>query len=418
MKRARRQYSWWRQFRQALGPSLITGASDDDPSGIATYTQAGAKFGPSLLWTALATYPLMIAIQEMCARVGMVTGHGLTGIIKRYYPKPVLYAVILISFPSIILNIGADIAGMGAVANLIFPELPSWFYSVFFTILLLYSIIKWNYKRISMILKWLCVSLFAYLVIPFITDTNWEEAVRHTLLPQPESTPAYLLALVGILGTTISPYLFFWQTSMEVEEVREKHIIVDKRSISFMQYDIRGGMLFSNLVFYFVVLAASTVLFHAGIHEVNTVEEAAKALEPLAGKTSYLLFALGIIGTGLLAIPILAGSLSYMFAETFGWEEGLNKKWHEARGFYITMAISLLLGLLIQALGINPVKALLYTAVLYGIVSPILIGIIIHICNNPGIMGSYTNDRLQNIIGTLTLTVMSAAVILLLYFSW
>ncbi|KIC89443.1 iron transporter [Flavihumibacter sp. ZG627] len=401
-------------IRKALGPSLITGASDDDPSGIATYTQAGAQFGTSLLWTAIVTYPLIAAIQEMCARIGMVTKMGLTGIIKRFYPRPVLILVIAISFPSVILNIGADIAGMGAVANLLFPELPGWFFSVLFTILLIYSIIKWNYKRISAVLKWLCISLFTYIFIPFITHTNWQAALYSTFIPKIQMNADYLMAIVAILGTTISPYLFFWQTSMEVEEVREQHIIVDKRSITAMQYDIKGGMLFTNIVFYFIILAAANVLFSAGIHKVNTVEEAAKALEPLAGKTSYILFAMGVIGTGLLAIPILAGSLSYMMAEAFNWEEGLDKKFHEAKGFYFTMAVSLVLGLLIQALDINPVKALLYTAVLYGIVAPILIGIILHICNNKLIMGRYTNDRLTNIVGFFTLTIMTVTAILFL----
>ncbi len=412
--RKRRKAKRINYIRKALGPSLITGASDDDPSGIATYTQAGAQFGTSLLWTAIVTYPLMVAIQEMCARIGMVTKMGLTGIIKRFYPRPVLVLVIAISFPSVVLNIGADIAGMGAVANLLFPELPGWFFSVLFTILLIYSIIKWNYKRISAVLKWLCISLFTYIFIPFITNTNWQAALYSTFLPKIQLNADYLMAIVAILGTTISPYLFFWQTSMEVEEVREQHIIVDKRSITAMQYDIKGGMLFTNIVFYFIILAAANVLFSAGIHKVNTVEEAAKALEPLAGKTSYILFAMGVIGTGLLAIPILAGSLSYMMAEAFNWEEGLDKKFHEAKGFYFTMAVSLVLGLLIQALDINPVKALLYTAVLYGIVAPILIAIILHICNNKMIMGRYTNDRLTNIVGFFTLTVMTVTAILFL----
>ncbi|WP_052324213.1 NRAMP family divalent metal transporter [Flavihumibacter sp. ZG627] len=412
--RKRRKVKRINYIRKALGPSLITGASDDDPSGIATYTQAGAQFGTSLLWTAIVTYPLIAAIQEMCARIGMVTKMGLTGIIKRFYPRPVLILVIAISFPSVILNIGADIAGMGAVANLLFPELPGWFFSVLFTILLIYSIIKWNYKRISAVLKWLCISLFTYIFIPFITHTNWQAALYSTFIPKIQMNADYLMAIVAILGTTISPYLFFWQTSMEVEEVREQHIIVDKRSITAMQYDIKGGMLFTNIVFYFIILAAANVLFSAGIHKVNTVEEAAKALEPLAGKTSYILFAMGVIGTGLLAIPILAGSLSYMMAEAFNWEEGLDKKFHEAKGFYFTMAVSLVLGLLIQALDINPVKALLYTAVLYGIVAPILIGIILHICNNKLIMGRYTNDRLTNIVGFFTLTIMTVTAILFL----
>jgi len=400
-----------------LGPGLITGASDDDPSGIATYSQAGAKFGTKLLWTAIFSYPLMASLQEMCARIGLVTGHGLTGTIKRYYSKPILYLILLISFPSITLNIGADIAGMGAVGNLILPQIPAFVFSIFFTALLMASFIFFSYHKIATILKWLCVVLFSYILIPFLTHTDWLHVLKNAFIPQFENNADYFMALVGILGTTISPYLFFWQTSMEVEEVAEKKIIVDKKIINDMQFDVKGGIAFSNFVFFFMILATGTVLFNAGIHNINTVDEAAKALQPLAGNMAYVLFAVGVIGTGLLAIPVLAGALSYMMAETFSWEEGLNKKFHEARGFYITMIISLVLGLLMQLLGISPIKALLYTAVLYGITAPVLIAIILHICNNKKIMGHFTNKTFQNIFGMLSLLLMTAAAIALIYFS-
>lgn len=397
-----------------LGPGLITGASDDDPSGIATYTQAGAKFGTSLLWTAILSYPLMVSIQEMCARIGLVTRMGLTGIIKRHYPKSVLYLVIAINFPSIILNIGADIAGMGAVANLLVPGIPEWTFSVGFTILLLYSMIVWNYRKIATVLKWLCITLLSYLVIPFITQTNWIAALKSTVIPSFTNSLDYWMALVGILGTTISPYLFFWQTSMEVEEITQRGVVVDKRMMTAMETDVRGGMLFSNIVFYFIVLASAMVLFPAGIRNISSVEEAAMALQPLAGRNAYALFAIGVIGTGFLAIPVLAGSLSYMIAEAFNWEEGLNKKLNEAKGFYATIAVSLVLGLLMQALQISPVKALLYTAVLYGMIAPILIAIILHICNNKTIMGPYTNTSTTNRIGWITFLVMAVSSVFLL----
>ena len=401
-----------------LGPGLITGASDDDPSGIATYTQAGARFGPQLLWTAVVTYPLMVAIQGMCARIGIVTGQGLMGTIKRHYPKPLMYVVLCISFPSIVLNIGADIAGMGAVGNLLFPRVPAALFSIAFTGILLYAIIVWSYARIAHVLKWLCIVLFSYILIPFLIDTDWPAVLTSTVLPTFTNDAAYFMALVGILGTTISPYLFFWQASMEVEEQLERHLVVDKKLIHNVQLDVRSGMLYTNIVFYFIILAAGTVLFNAGVHDINTVEEAARALKPLAGDMAYALFALGVIGTGFLAIPVLGGALSYMMAEAFDWPEGLNKKFHQARGFYITLAVSLLIGLGINFIGISPIKALIWTAVLYGLTAPVLIAVILRVCNNRRIMGRFVNDRWTNMAGILTLLIMTAAAIALLYYQF
>ncbi|MFM7838318.1 MAG: Nramp family divalent metal transporter [Chitinophagaceae bacterium] len=405
-----------KKFWSVLGPGLITGASDDDPSGIATYSQAGARFGSKLLWTAIATYPLMIAIQEMCARIGLVTNRGLMATIKRYYPRPVLYVLLLISFPSITLNIGADIAGMGAVGNLLFPKIPAAAFSIFFTLILMYTIVQWNYRRISTVLKWLCISLFTYILIPFFTNTNWLQALEDTFIPKWEWSREFLLAIVGILGTTISPYLFFWQASMEVEEENDLKLVVDKTIIRDMETDVKGGLFLTNIVFYFILLTTGTVLFNAGITEINTVEDAAKALQPLAGDAAYLLFALGVLGTGFLAIPVLGGSLSYMLAETLDWEEGMNKKFHEARGFYYTLIISLVIGLTILLMGISPIQALLYTAVLYGLIAPIAIAIVLHICNSKKIMGEYTNTPFTNAMGLLTLLLMTTAAALLVYF--
>lgn len=402
---------------KALGPGLITGASDDDPSGIATYSQAGAKFGSRLLWTALYTYPLMVAIQEMCARIGIVTNMGLTGTIKKHYSRKLLYVIIFISFPSITLNIGADIAAMGAVGNMLLPQVPSMVFSIAFTLLLMYLIVVWPYRRIATILKWLCIALFSYIVIPFLADTDWKDALYDSAVPRFVFSRDFFISLVGILGTTISPYLFFWQTSMEVEEMQQrKKIMVDKRIINSMQTDIEGGMLFTNIVFFFIILSTGTVLYKAGIFEVETVEEAAMALKPLAGNLAYTLFALGVIGTGLLAVPVLAGSLSYMIAETFNWEEGLDKKFHEARGFYLTMIVSLVIGLAVLFSGVSPVRALVYTAVLYGLTAPVMITMILMICNNRQIMGKYTNGFLSNFFGGITLLLMTAAAGLLVYF--
>lgn len=401
---------------QKLGPGLVTGASDDDPSGIATYSQAGAKFGTSLLWTALVTYPLMVSIQEMCARIGLVTAHGLTGIIKRYYSKKILYLILIVSFPSITLNIGADIAGMGAVGNLLIPQIPAFLFSILFTAILMYGIIFWSYRKISTVLKWLCVVLFSYIIIPFLSQTDWMAVIKGTFLPKFENNAEYFMALVGILGTTISPYLFFWQTSMEVEEVHQKHIILDKKIINLMQKDVEGGMFITNIVFYFIILTTGTVLYNAGIHNIDTVEEAAQALRPLAGNMAYALFAVGVLGTGFLAIPVLSGALSYMMAETFDWNEGLDRRFQDAKGFYITMIISLILGLLMHYIGISPIKALIYTAVLYGITAPILIALILHICNNKKIMKDYTNGFWSNLFGIATFLLMTISAFLLIYF--
>ncbi|PAC28161.1 Nramp family divalent metal transporter [Flectobacillus sp. BAB-3569] len=400
-------------FWKVLGPGLITGASDDDPSGIATYSQAGAQFGTKLLWTAIVTYPLMVSIQEMCARIGLVAGKGLMGTIKKYYPPYILYLILLVSIPSIILNIGADIAGMGAVGHLIFPEIPVFICSISFTTLLILGIVFLSYRRIAMILKWLCIVLFSYIAIPFMLKINWLAVLHDTLIPKIEYSSDYFVALVGILGTTISPYLFFWQASMEVEEIQQRHLVVDKRVIHSMQSDVRWGMLLTNVVFFFIILTTGVVLYQAGIFHVDTVEEAARALQPLAGDNAYLLFAVGVIGTGLLAVPVLSGALSYMIAEAFDWQEGLDKKFHEAKGFYITLIVSMLVGLFVNIIGISPIKALIYTAVLYGMIAPILIAIILHISNNKTIMRRFVNTRLDNLMGALTMLVMTLAAVAL-----
>jgi NRAMP (natural resistance-associated macrophage protein)-like metal ion transporter len=403
-----------RAFFKGLGPGLVTGASDDDPSGIATYTQAGAMFGMHLLWTALFTYPMMVVVQEMCARVGIVTGRGLTATIKRHYPRPMLWMIVALSFPAIVLNIGADIAGMGAVANLVVPDVPSPVFSVLFTFLLMFFIIRWPYRRIASVLKWLCITLVAYIVIPFLVDTNWLLVAERALVPEIHVDAAYLTILVGIFGTTISPYLFFWQTSMEVEEDEADGIVVDKRVIATMETDVRGGMFYTTIVFFFIILASATVLHGNGITGITTVEDAARSLQPLAGNMAYALFAVGVIGTGLIAIPVLAGALSYMISETFGWEEGLSKKFAQAPGFYLTMIVSLAIGLLIDLTDVSPITALIYTAVLYGITAPVLIALILHICNRRDIMGEYTNGRVSNIIGWTTFVVMASAATVLI----
>ncbi|MEP6952349.1 MAG: divalent metal cation transporter [Ginsengibacter sp.] len=399
-----------------MGPGLVTGASDDDPSGIATYSQAGARFGLTTLWTALITFPLMAAIQGMCARIGLVTTQGLTVTLRKNYPKSILYLMLLFSLPAITLNIGADIQGMGAVAHMMLPQIPAFAFSIIFTAILMFVIIKYPYQKLSKILKWLCLSLLLYIIVPFMVKQDWGLILRNTFVPTVQFNKEFLSILVAILGTTISPYLFFWQATMEAEDIAHgQKVMVDKQVLNDMKEDVNIGMLLSNAVMFFIILTAGSVLHKAGIRQIDTVDQAAKALEPLTGKLAYLIFTVGIIGTGLLAIPVLAGSQSYMLSETFGWEEGLDKRFPQARAFYITIIISLLVGLSLDFIGISPIQALVYTAILYGITAPVLIAVIMHIGNNKKVMKEFTNSKLSNFLGGLTLLLMTVAAVALVW---
>jgi len=398
---------WWKR----LGPGFITGAGDDDPSGITTYTQAGAAFGMQSLWTAWLSIPLMISIQEMCARIGLVQQKGLTEVIKAHYPKWILYIVLLLSFPAITLNIGANIAAIGAVGHMLFPTLDSNFIALSFIVVMLWLMIQFPYKKIAGVLKWICFVLVVYAIVPFLYPQSFTKIITHTLLPEISWDVEFAAMLVAILGTTISPYLFFWQANMEKEEIIHKNIVVSNRMLKEMRMDVKIGMIFSNLIMYFIILTAATVFYQNKIYQINTVHDAAQALFPLAGKFAYLLFSIGIIGTGLLAIPILSGALSYMMAETFNWPDGLDKKFNQAKGFYITMIASMILGFSIDILNISPIKALWMTAVLYGLIAPFLIGLVLHICNQPEIMGKHINTKRQNIWGVITLLLMAGSAI-------
>ncbi|GAA3918321.1 divalent metal cation transporter [Chitinophaga oryziterrae] len=403
-----------KNFLKKLGPGLITGASDDDPSGITTYSQAGAQFGFGMLWTALITFPMMAAIQEMCARIGAVTSKGLTGTLKSHYPKWILYLMLLSSFPAIILNIGADIAGMGAVSNMIIPSVPSYVFTVGFTGLIIISMIFFSYQQIARILKYACLVLLVYLIVPFLTKTDWSQVLKAVFIPHISFSKDYITTLVAILGTTISPYLFFWQATMEAED--HKNLVVDKRVLTDITEDVTGGMFASNLVMMFIILTCGNVLFNNGKHQIDTVQQAANALRPIAGEFSYLLFAIGVIGTGVLAIPVLCGSLSYMVAETFGWEEGLDKKFYQAKPFYGIIILSMLIALATNYIGVSPVKSLFYTAVLYGLTAPVMVLVILHISNNKTVMGEYVNKPWSNILGWITFISMTAAAGCLIYF--
>lgn len=413
----KKQKSKFLKVWKVLGPGLVTGASDDDPSGIATYSQAGAAYGLSTLWTAIIAFPLMAVIQQMCARIGLVTSHGLTFILKEHYPKPVLYLMLVLSCPAIVLNIGADIAGMGAVGNLLFPAVKASYFSVFFTFLLLFLIIYLPYRKIASVLKYLCIVMLVYFVVPLLSQQDFRAILKATFIPTIVFDKNFIAILVGILGTTISPYLFFWQASVEVEEMKSKrrHLIVDKKIIQEMKQDVDFGMTFSGLIMYFIILTTGTVLFNGNIHQIDTVEQAAMALRPLAGDFAYLLFAIGIIGTGLIAVPVLCGSVSYIITETFGFQEGLNKKFYEAKAFYGVIIVSLILGLSLNYVGISPIKALIYTAILYGMTAPILILLILHVSNNKKIMGELVNTRMANIFGFLTFIIMAVSAVILLY---
>jgi len=407
----------FRRYLKILGPGLITGASDDDPSGIATYSQAGAAFGLQLLWMAPLTFPLMASIQGMCARIGIVTTHGLTRNLKKFYHPAILYLMLIFSIPAIILNIGSDIAGMGAVSNMLIPKVPAAVFSILFTGILMLCIILFPYQKLAGILKWLCLAMVLYLVVPFLVKVNWKEVLLNTFIPTVHFNKNFLEMIVALLGTTISPYLFFWQATMEAEDVNHKvKVIVDKRVLGDMAADVNMGMFASNLVMLFIILTTGVVLHSQGMTQIDTVDQAAAALAPLAGKLSYLCFAVGVIGTGFLAIPVLAGSLSYMMAETFGWQQGLDKKFHEAKGFYIAIISSLVVGLLINFSGMSAMKALFYTAILYGLTAPVMIAVVLHICNNKKIMKDHTNTRLSNILGTITLVLMTAAAVALICF--
>ncbi len=418
MKAVKKKSNKFTRFWKQLGPGIITGASDDDPSGIATYSQAGAQFGLSTLWTALFTYPLMAAVQGMCARIGIVTSQGLTVTLKQHYSKTLLYTMLFFSFPAITLNIGADIQGMGAVANMLIPVIPIYTFCIVFTAILIFVIINYSYQKIANILKWLCLSLLLYMVVPFMVKQDWSLVIFNTFIPTFKFDKAFFSIIVALLGTTISPYLFFWQTTMEAEDIahsKQKNIVY-KVILSNMKTDVNIGMFLSNLVMFFIILTAGSVLFPAGITQIDTVDQAAKALEPLTGNFTYLIFALGVLGTGLLAIPVLVGSQSYMLAETFGWQAGLDNKFNQAKPFYVSIIISLLVGLSLNFFGISPIKALLYSAISYGLTAPIMIAIILHIANNKKIMKEHTNSMLSNTLGFITLILMTLAAIGLVYF--
>ena len=393
-----------------LGPGLITGAADDDPAGIATYSLAGSQFGYALLWTALFSFPLMAAVQETCGRIGLVTKKGLAQITKETYPRPVVILISTILFAANTFNIGADLAGMSAAIRLLIP-LPELIVSLGLAILMVFLVIRLDYDRIVTVFKWLSIALFAYAVTFFLTKPHYVEIIKATLLPSISLNKEYLLMLVAIFGTSISPYLFFWQTSEEAETEKLEKKSVSRFSLRVESQDTIAGMFFSQLVMFFIIATTAGTLFAAGIHNINTAAEAANALRPLAGDFAFIFFAAGIIGTGILAIPVLAGSAGYALSETFGFHAGLNKTFKQAKGFYVIIAISTLLGFGLNLLGISPIKYLFYSAVLNGLVSPIMIVLLLLIANSEKIMGKYRNGWVTNLLTGITLLLMTAGAI-------
>lgn len=395
-----------KKFLAKLGPGVITGAADDDPAGIATYSLAGAQFGYQTLWTALLSFPLMTAVQETCGRIGLVTRKGLAEVTKENFPRPVVFVISLLLFAANTFNIGADLAGMGAAVRLLIP-LPELLVGLVLAVVMVFLIIRLKYDRIVQVFKWLTLALFAYIITFFLVKQNFSEIWRGTLLPTFSLDRNYILMLLALFGTSISPYLFFWQTSEEAETEKLEKETVSRHSLRIEGEDTISGMFVSQLVMFFIISTTAATLFSAGINNIGTAAQAAEALRPLAGQYAFWFFAAGIIGTGILAIPVLAGSAGYALAETFGFHEGLNKKFKQAPGFYIIIAVSTLLGFGLNLLGISPIKYLFYSAVLNGLIAPIMIVLLLLIANNKKIMGNYSNGWLSNILTIFTLLVMS-----------
>lgn len=400
-----------------VGPGLITGVADDDPSGIATYSQAGAQFGLNMLWTMALAFPLMAAIQSMCGNIGRVTGKGLAANIKTAFPPAVLQGVVLLLLVANTLNIAADVAAMGEVAELVtgFNRHLMTAFFVFGTLLLQVFV---PYHRYVFFLKWLTVSLLAYAAVLFTVHVPWGQVVLRTAWPHftPNSTAAAVV--VGVFGTTISPYLFFWQASEEVEDMQAKKgmpLVRDARAagteLRRIRWDTWSGMLYSDITAYFIILATAVTLHVAGVTDINTAAQAASALRPLAGDFAYMLFALGILGVGMIGVPVLAGSGAYALSEAMGWKEGLERKVSEARGFYGIIAISVLAGLGIQYSPISPMKALFWSAVINGVVAVPLMVVILILVSKKSVMGAFTASRPLIILGWIATAVMGAAAV-------
>ena len=410
-----------RAFLRDLGPGLITGAADDDPSGISTYSVAGASYGYATLWTALLSFPLMAAIQLMCARLGMVTGRGLASVIRNRYSRWVLWFACALVVVANVFNIGADLGGMADGMQMI-TGVHAYIWTLFFAAVILGLLLWTSYRTMARVFKWLTLVLFAYVITAFLVHPNWTAILRATFIPHIQWTKGYLAVLVGILGTTISPYLFFWQAAQEVEEDREqgKMTVAQRKGstnkeLQIAKKDVITGMALSNLVMYFLILTTAATLNLHGMKDIETAKQAAEALRPLAGKGAYWLFALGLIGTGMLAVPVLAGSCAYAIAEGASWRAAsLNTKPGLASKFYAVIAVSILVGLALDFAGLNAVKMLFWSAILNGLLAPPLVIIVVLLTSDRKVMGNRTNSPSMQALGWTCATIMSAAAIGLL----
>jgi len=414
------------EYWKTLGPGLVTGAADDDPSGIATYSQMGASQGFGLIWLSLFSFPFMGVIQEMCARIGLTTGVGLATNIKRNFSKKVLYFCTFLLLFANVFNIGADLGAIAKGTELIFPKLNFIFLVIGFAILILVLQIFISYKRYSKYLKYLALVLFAYVFSAFAVKMNWGNVFYHTIVPTLHFSKNEIILVCAAFGTTISPYLFFWQTSQEVEEdiLKGEKTEEIRRSrntagdIRKMRIDNWSGMFLSNVIMFFIIATCAATLFQNGIVNIGTASDAALALRPFAGNFAFILFAIGILGTGLLAIPVLAGSASYAISETFGWKSGLYRKLKQATAFYGVIIVAMLLGVIMNFIGLDPIKALIYAAVLNGLISPIILFFIVRISSKEEIMGQFKNKRIANVLGwfiTGFLFVVSVVTIIFLF---
>lgn len=402
------------RFYKAIGPGFVTGAADDDPSGIATYSVAGAQLGTSLLWMAWLTWPLMAAVQMMCARIGMVTGKGLASALSTKFPKSVIRIFCLLLFLANTVNIGADLAGMADASQLL-TGLNSHIWIFIFGILIGVAIVVFKYGQIANVLKWLALSLFAYVITAFIIHPDWKMIARQTFSFSSKNNTATWETIVAILGTTISPYLFFWQAAQEVEEEKSKGRDEEQRKgatkveIADKIMDVGAGTLLSNVVMFFIILTTALTLHAHGIVNISSSKEVSQALRPLAGNLATLLYTIGLVAVGLLAIPTLAGSAAYAFAETLGWTHGLDEKWGKAKAFYAVILISLSIGVAIDFIHINPIKALYWSAVLNGLLAPFLLLGIFLVARDQKIMQGQTSSKLGQSVVAITIVLMFIA---------
>lgn len=415
------------QLLKALGPGVITGAADDDPSGIATYSQAGAKYGLGMLWMTLFLLPTMIVIQEMCARIGLLSGNGLAALIKKKYNTKIVYPISGLLLIANTINIGADLGAMSASVRIIFPDVPLVVTSLLFSVFIIIAEIFIPYHKYVRVLKYLVLSLFAYVITAIIVGGNISQ-IFFTIIPTISFSSDYAIMFVAVIGTTISPYLLFWQTSEEAEEDVEKHRIkeigegkpkVSPREIMSMKEDIGIGMFFSQFIMWSIIVTSAGSLYFSGITDVQTADQAASALEPLvksfpnSGQIAKVIFAFGIIGTGLLAIPVLSASSAFALSDTFGWKEGLEKKFSQAKSFYSVIIASTLIGVWITFSHINPIQALILAAVINAVVTVPILFIVMRLANDKKILEDKVNSRFSNIIGWFTFAIMTASVIVM-----